>query len=320
VSVPLTFIVEASLSLRDAMATQQGSKRKKLAAKPENSTSTGIKKAKVKAKTTPTRTKAEERINSEEASTETQKALRAAEVEVKRERQARIKAETALTEAHEDLVAAQLKVEQERHATTRRVSFVIRLKVDERGQFQWTEIEEVNSSKKKKFPTLNGEELVAFMKALISPAMMPEPAITRAPTPEKAVAPTPGPLSQKSSLIISDVQVFRPGDLNSITLLLTPGEPFVVQVRFQLQGPDARLLTTQAQSYEMKVYANEVTTDRRALLTTCDAGLIQDVIEYTASAEVSGLPPGIYRLFTEVTLAPSIKVADYYDKTFIHVI
>jgi hypothetical protein len=301
------------------MAEQRSTKRKKLAAKSEKDTTVTHEKIKLKPETATTPAKAKERarLKSDEPLAKVQKALRAAQAEIKHERQARTRAEKALAEAREELVAARLEVERERQAQIRRVSFVVRLTLDKHGQFVRTEIEHVLSSRKQNFLSLDGEHLVAFMKACISPVSVLEDAISTAAPPEKVTAPTPGPLRPKSSLSISDVRVFRPELPDFVALTLTPEESFVVQARFQLQGPEARSLTAQEPSYEMKVYANEVTSGRSKLITTYSANLIHDVLEYTAPAKMSGLPPGLYRLFTAVILNTPIKMAGFYGETII---
>jgi hypothetical protein len=133
-------------------------------------------------------------------------------------------------------------------------------------------------------------------------------------------APTPRPPRPRASLIVPDVRVFRPKEPGFATLTLTPGEPFIVQARFQFLGQEARSLTIREPSYEMKVYANELTSGKFQLLTTYSAELVQNVLEYTAPAEVSGFPPGLYRLLTVVTLGPPIMIAGFHSKTIIHVI
>lgn len=50
----------------------------------------------------------------------------------------------------------------------RRVTFIIRLTVDERGQPRRTEVEHAQSGKKETFPGLDVQWLAAFMKACIS--------------------------------------------------------------------------------------------------------------------------------------------------------
>jgi hypothetical protein len=105
-----------------------------------------------------------------------------------------------------------------------------------------------------------------------------------------------------------------------MTLVLSGEEPFGLKARFQLQGPDAQYLTTYATSFEIKVYANEVTSGESRLLTTYSTKLIQDLLEYTAPTRVPGLPHGLYRLFTLVTLSKPIKIGGYHDGPVIQVI
>ena len=123
------------------------------------------------------------RSKSDEPLAKIQKELRAAQAEVKRERQARIKAEKALIEVQEELAAIRLEAEQEHQAPIRRVSFVVRLTLNEHGEFGRTEIEHVSSSRKQNLRSLDGERLVAFMKACITPVIIPEDGIP--PTPSK---------------------------------------------------------------------------------------------------------------------------------------
>ncbi len=296
------------------MATQRDPKRKMLA-KSDKETTVAIGKTKAKAKPALTRARAKKRVRLEsgEALAEAQKGLRAAQAEVKHERKARIKAERALAKAQQALAAAGLVAEK-------RVSFIVRLTVDKHGQPRRTEIEPAESSRKKNFVGLDGERLVAFMNAYISPAIIPERVIPVVPSHVEVVPPAPKPLRPKASLIVSDVRVLRLGEPGFMTLTLAPEEPFVVQAHFQLLGPEAPSLTAHKCSYEMRVYANKVTSGKSMLLTTCSAELIQDVLEYKAPAEVPGLPPGLYRLSTVVTLGPHIMMAGFYGKTIIHVI
>jgi hypothetical protein len=314
----LTLTFEASLSSGEAMAGQRDRKRKELVAQPDKETTVATEKAKVKAKRALARGKVKERarLKSDEALAKVQEALRAAQAKVKLERQARAKAEKALTEAQEAVAAARLKAEQELQAPIRRISFVVRLMVDEHGQPQRTEIEQVEGNRKQSFLGLDGERLVAFMKAYITPVIISEPA---APFPEMVEAPPPGPLKPKTSLMVSNVQVFRLGDPDFVTLILTSEERFIVQARFVIHGPEARSLTTQDSSIQMKIYANEVISGKSQLLTTYSEKLIRDVLVYTVPVEVPGLPSGLYRLFTAVKLNTPVKIAGFYGKTIIHV-
>lgn len=62
----------------------------------------------------------------------------------------------------------------EEEAIEQRISFIVRLTVDERGQPRRTEIEHAQSGKKETFPGLDVQRLVAFMKACISLPNHPE--------------------------------------------------------------------------------------------------------------------------------------------------
>lgn len=275
------------------MAAQRASKRKKLAAKPDRDTTDAIDKAKVRASMSRARAKAEEK--------------------------SRLKATKVSEKAHQALVAARLVAEEEHQAQLKRVSFIVRLTVDGRGQPRWTEIEPVQTSRKQNFPGLDGERLVSFMRAYINYAVGSEPANPATFPSGKVEAPSPGLLRPIASLIVSDVRVFRPGRPDFMTVTLTPEESFVVQARFQLQGPDARSLTARESSYSMTVYAKEVTSGKSMLLTTYSAELIRDVVEYAAPTKMPGLPPGLYHLFIVVILRAPIKMAGFYE-TIIHVI
>ena len=304
------------------MTAQRGSKRKKLASKPDKQTTVTNEKIKEKSKTAPTATKVKEkaRLRSDEPLAKTQKALRSAQEEVEHKRQARNKAHKALTKARGNLAAARLDVEQERQAQIRRASFVVRLTLDENGQFGRTEIEHVSSSRKQNFLSLDGERLVAFMKACISPEIIPKSAIPVMLDPEKVEDPSAGQLKPKSTLVVSDIQLFNSRGPSVMGLTIISEEPFIVQARFHLQGSEAQSLTNQEPFYEMKVHVNEITSGKFKLLSTYRAKLIQNVLEYTVPTEISGLSHGLYRLFTVVTLGADIKVAGYHDGPMLQVI
>jgi len=279
------------------MAAQRNSKRKKLKAKPGNKTTIATEKAKIETKNARTQTKEKQRARpkSKESLTEVQKALLAAQSDVKRERQARIK----------------------------RVSFVVRLTVNEHGQPGRTEIEHVPSGRKRgrkqNFANLEGVRLVAFMKACISPELIPQDIIPTVNTPEELMTSISGPAEPKFSLIVSDVQVFRRGNPDFMTLFLTPEEPFRLQTHFQIQVPNAQTLTLQESSFETKIYVSEISSGNSQLLKTYSVKVIQDVFTYTVPIDLGGLPPGLYRVFTVVTLHGPIKLLGFYGKTIIQV-
>ncbi len=327
------------------MAAHQSLKRKRPTAQPDKEPTVTTQTTKVKDRLAHTKTRAEERTGqrTDEPLANAKKASRVTQERIKHKRRARIQAEEALTQAA--IPAAPREVEQERQAQVRRTSFVVRLTVDEQGQFSRTEIEHVDSGKKQNYLTLDGERLVAFMKACISPDVIPEQVIPAALPAEKGGVPTPELLKPKSSLVVSDVRavneekektnnmerpksslvvsdvrVFRPETPDLMALILTAEEPFAVQARFQLQGSDAHSLTAKDLSYEMKVYANEAMTGKGILLVTYHTKSFQDVAECTAIATVPGIPAGLYRLFIHVTLGAPMRLIGHHDGPVIRVI
>lgn len=303
------------------MSAERHRKRKDPAAQPDQATSVLAEKTKAKARRQVLQGKAKERTGpkSEDALAKAQAALKAARASLRRERQARAKAEQVLAETQEALAAARLKAGQEHEVQMRRISFVVRLMVDKHGHPRRTEVEEVESSRKQNFLGLDGERLVSFMKASFSDPISLENPTDSAPHPESPTIPPIRSEKQNSSLIVSDVQVLHSEDPDVSTLTLTHEQPFIVQARFLLRGPDAQFLTTQQSSFEMKVYSNDVTNGKSKLLTTYSTMLIRDVLGYTTPVEVKGLSPGLYRLFTLIIFRRPIKLAGFYGKTIIQV-
>lgn len=308
------------------MTTKRASKRRKLAAKPEKGNMATNVKSKVKAETTTPRATVKEsaRLKSHQLLPKSQKGLRSAPGKIEHKRQAQNTAHKVLTKAPKNLVTGRLNVAQEHHAQISRVSFVVRLTLDENGQFGRTEIEYVSSSRNRKQNflslDLDGDHLVAFMKECISSLNIPKSAMPVVRTPEKVKDLTPIQQRPKFSLVVSDIQLFNSRAPNIMNLTVMSGEPLIVQARFQLQGLEARSFTAQEPFYEMKVYINEITSSTPKLLTTYRAKLIQNVLEYTVPTEVSGLSHGLYRLFTVVTLGADIKMASHYDGPMVQVI
>ncbi len=304
------------------MTAQRGSKGRNLAVKPEKETTASGEITKAEAKTAPFRAEVKKiaRPKSIEAPAATRKDVKAAQAKVTHERQAPIVTEQALAEDRETLTDASLEIKQEPQPQWKRVSFVVRLTVDEHSQVRRTEIEHVESGGKQNLLSLDGEGLVAFMKASIGPADVPEHTIPPAPPPETVEVATVELHGPKSGLSISDVRVFRPELSDVMALILNSEEAFVVEARFHLQGSAVPSLGVQDSPYEMKVYVSEVTSGKSKLLTTCSAILTQDELEYTVQAEAPRLPPGIYRLFTHVSLGAPNRLAGHHDGPVIRVI
>jgi hypothetical protein len=88
--------------------------------------------------------------------------------------QARTEAERALVEVRKAMVANAKNTEPlpttlGEEGAERRVTFIVRLTVDERGQPRRTEIEHAKSGKIESFPGLDVQRLIAFMEKYINP-------------------------------------------------------------------------------------------------------------------------------------------------------
>jgi hypothetical protein len=101
-------------------------------------------------------------------------------LEFKHERQAWANAEQARAKAERILEQARKAMDTkeghgnlppstpEEEGIEQRISFIVRLTVDERGQPRRTEVEHAKSGKKEAFPGLDVQRLAAFMEACIS--------------------------------------------------------------------------------------------------------------------------------------------------------
>lgn len=197
--------------------------------------------------------------------------------------------------------------------TEQRVSFVVRLTVDEQGRPRRTEIEHAKSGQKEVFPILDGQRLVAFIQAHLSPQVTSELHATLEPLPAITKATSLGSPRPNANLILSEVRVLQKGTSGNIALMLDADEACEVQVRFQLLGSQAHTVTAQESSYEMRVYAQGVTSGSFTLLTRHQANLVNGILEYTLLAPVPGLSPGFYRLLTVVTVFSPTPIASYYE-------
>lgn len=241
--------------------------------------------------------------------------------------QAELEAERALEEAGE---AMEVKADnsmklsptvQAEEGSEQPVTFIVRLTVDKQGQPLRTEIRHAHggNGKKETFPGLDVQRLAAFMETCIRPSVTPELSLPTKPPPASVEAPTPEPLAPTTGLTVADVQVFRMRAPGTAVLVLSPDEAFVLQARFQLEGPEALSLTAQESSFEVKVYAREVNSGTSTLLTTYSADLVRDVFEYSTQMQVSGLSPGLYRLRTLVTLRAPINMRGHHEGSIVHV-
>jgi hypothetical protein len=316
------------------MVKQQSPKRKKLAVEVKKNSSTTPEEANVSIETSIIEAKVEGGIKSEVSSHKEKIAPKAARAKGEPEQSEGIKTKKSSINDQENLEATHQVIKQKHQTQIRQVSFIVRLKIDRHDQPPRIEIEYASDSKNEhasgsvkpdKFVGFNGERLITFMKACISPTIITEPVVSvespHLPPPsfEEAESPTSESRRARASLVITDVQLFHSMVPNSMTLTLVFGEPYFIQAQFQIQGPDVHSLTALKPSCELKVYANEVTSGKSWLLTTSSTELIQNVAEYRIRAKIPRVPPGFYRLFTVVNICAPIKMAGFYENA-VHVI
>lgn len=272
------------------------------------------------------------RIKAEKALTEVQENLEAAKEEIQQERQARADAEEARNEAEKTLAkknrslqvdagkVERSAIEDEENGAEQRVSFVVRLTVDEHRQPKRTEIEHPLSGKKETFPSLDAQRMASFMTACISPPPVSKPTPIAEPIPTKAAATKPEPKMPATTLTVSNVQVFRPEVPDVPALFLTKDKAFSIQVRFQLVGPEALSITAEKAPFEVRVYTGEASHGGSSLLKTYRANLAKDELEYLAQMQVTpGLSTGVHRLFTLVALYEPVKMINHYEGPIIKV-
>lgn len=301
------------------MDNPKSSKPRKPAAKPAEKTDSSPEK---------TGTKAEKELF------DAREALTAAQAEAEQEREARDKLEKGLSDAREALEAAQAEAEQERQARAdaeealaevekamgaeeekiaplpaepgekgaeQRISFILRQTVSEQGKLGRTEVEHAQSGKKKAFSALDIQGVAAFMEACIGTPIVPES-------------------TQPLSMIVFDVQAFRIADPSVKISVLGPGETFVVQTRFKLQGSEAPSVTAHESPYEIEVYAREEISRKSRLLNSYGAKLVKDKLEYTDQLEMPGLPTGLYSLLTVATLKEPVNMVSHFERPIINVV
>jgi hypothetical protein len=228
--------------------------------------------------------------------------------------------EVTLAKNQDNLPVALSSADHEYQPQVKRVSFVIRLTLDEQSQFGRTEIQHASSGRKETFLTFDSEGLIGFMKSCINELIGSKSTIPFVQPAEVTKVTTPQEIKSEFNLVISDMLLFGSKTPDTIGMTLMSEEPFTVQVCFQLQGPDAYSFAAQEFLYDLKVYIKEIISGKSEPSITYQSKLIQNKLDYTVRTKVSGLSHGLYRLSGVVTLAADSKVASYRDGLIIQVI
>lgn len=247
--------------------------------------------------------------------------------EVERERQAGTEAERAgaepkinLAEATKGRATDRKNMESSLTAPgekrERQLTFIVRLVVDEKGQPLRTEVQLAKSDNTETFLGLDVQRLTAFMEKYAKLQVASEATISATHPPDKVEAAKPKDLTPESSLTVSDVRVFRESVTGVAALDFCAGEELVADVRFQVHGPEAPALSAQEESFEVNVFAYEVTSGTSSLLSAHRDNLVENVLEYRTQLLIPELSPGIYRLTTLVRL---LKMLGEHEGPIVHI-
>ena len=234
------------------------------------------------------------------------------------ERQDRLKAEKGRAEAKAALEEANRSVpvqvineeaaskEYSGEGTEHRLTFIVRLMLDERGEPRRTEIEDMKKIRKESFHALNGEQLAAFMRSFLHPVAV-------AATDFPREIPVPESAGEMYTVNISEPQVLDRESGNAISLSVKAREAFVTQARFQLRPAKDSTGEVHDSDYEISVFANEIGGSHSQLMASSYGRLQENVLDYMARMEAPGLPPGVYRLVTLVTLHTPTSMTGHYE-------
>lgn len=259
------------------------------------------------------------RREAEKVVDELKKDLADATTTIDQERQGRLNAEKDRTEAQAALdeanraAAGQSVVNEElpskdysAEGSGQRLSFIVRLMLDEHSDPRRTEIEDTHTRRKESFHTLNGDQLAAFMRSCIRPVAIAASNFSHE-------IPVPESTGESYTMNISDTLVFDKGAGDTTSLSFHAREAFVVQAGFHLQAEEESPGQVQDTDFDISVYANEIGGSHSQLMASSYGRLQEKVLDYTARVEAPGLSPGVYRLVTLVTLHTPRKRTGHYE-------
>jgi len=130
---------------------------------------------------------------------------------------------------------------------------------------------------------------------------------------ERAEAPAPGRTDLALGPSVLDVRLLREGRPHVAALSVDLHESPMVQVRFVLRGADAHRLAAEESPFEVRVYAEDVTSGARSDVASHNANLAKGSLEYEVKMGASVLPMGLYRLVTVVSLEGPVRAIDYHE-------
>lgn len=260
----------------------------------------------------------EERQSVEKELAELQTRFEEAQKDLEREWQTRIDLEQALVNAGH--AAEDLEAEREisalagRGIEEKRVSFIVRLTVNERGDPLRTEIEHAQTRTKKIIPAFEPQQVADFIQSCIIAVKEPE-AEAEPPVKRKAGEQ----VKEGIQLVLSQVKVWRPGNPGRMALNISAGEMPFAQIDFQLEGTDSPALTEKRLVYEVKLYAKEISSEKSRLLGEQKGELAAGITSYRSQLRIRRLEPGIYRLMATVDIPEIPGLVSYQEGHFVRV-
>jgi hypothetical protein len=118
---------------------------------------------------------------------------------------------------------------------------------------------------------------------------------------------------------VLDVRLLREGRPDVAALSVGLDENLAVRVRFVLRGADAHGLAAEESRFEVRVYAEDVTSGARSDVASHTAKLVDGSQEYEVEMQASALPTGLYRLVTVVALEAPVKAIEYHQGPVVNV-
>lgn len=248
--------------------------------------------------------------------------------DAEQERQARIKSDQEKTEARMALGRLQPSAqEQPMQKTTpaleeviggeQRVSFVLRLTVDEQGHTKRTEIEHAQSGKKDVFPTLNVDRLLGFINSCIIPLELAE--LVTPQVSKETIKEANEPKKQATQIAIEGLQTECINDYDRDAAVFEADKAFLIRTSFKLQGVEPHPSIYKSEAYEIMVYACGIDQKLYTQLARYTSNLVEGVFDYTAQMKVPGLSSGLYRLSTLVKIKEPINAVGFYDGTILQI-
>ena len=334
------------------MVTPKSSGKNVPSKKTVNKADVEIAKAKADLKVALNQAKSEQlaRQKAEKALTEGLEDLSIARSDLEQERQARVEAIRELDALKESLGASLVAAEQERQARFKtdqentearialevlkpiekmssgmqeitegeqRISFVLRLTVDEKGHTKRTEIEHAQSGKKDVFPSLNIDRLVGFINACIVTIEVEEDVTSRVTKESGKESPTYK--MPATGITIGGLQTESINNDNKNAVVFEPDKAFWLRTSFKLHGVEQVPTITKNVTYEITVYACGIDQKLNTQVARYSSNLVEGVLDYTVRMEVPGLSAGIYRLSTLVKILEPINAVSFYEGTIFEV-